>query len=131
MCAALQLPTAALTQAGDARHSLARPLRRRLVAIKSYKGFNADMTCRGVQFAVGGEYVHEGDVKACEAGFHACEYPLDVFQYYPPSTSVFAEVEQDGDLSRQTDYSKVASKVLRIKASLSIAELIKAAVSYT
>src|SRR5882762_8333875 len=99
--------------------------------LKSYKGFNADMSCRGVKFAVGGEYVHEGAVKACSAGFHACEYPLDVLQYYPPNTSVYAEVEQDGEISKHSDDSKVASKILRVKASLSLSGLIKAAIDYT
>lgn len=33
------------------------------------KGFNADLTCRGFQFAEGGEYSHEGSVKACESDF--------------------------------------------------------------
>ena len=46
--------------------------------IKSYKGFNKDMTCRGFQFEEGKEYETEEAI-ACEKGFHACEYPLDVF----------------------------------------------------
>jgi hypothetical protein len=99
--------------------------------LKSYKGFNADMSCRGLKFALGGEYTHDGDVKACSAGFHACEYPLDVLQYYPPATSVYAEVEQDGEISKHGDDSKVASNILRVKASISLSGLIKAAIDYT
>ena len=99
--------------------------------IKSYKGFNADMTCRGFQFELGKEYTHEGEVKACLQGFHACEYPLDVLQYYPPNNSVYAEVEQDGTIAKHNEDSKVASSVLRIKATLSIADMIKAAIDYT
>ncbi|MDE2097013.1 MAG: hypothetical protein KGL39_07190 [Patescibacteria group bacterium] len=89
------------------------------------------MTCRGFQFAIGGEYKHEGSVKACESGFHACEYPLDVLGYYPPASSVYAEVEQDGEIEKHGDDSKVASSVLRVKAAVSLAGLIQAAIDYT
>ena len=61
--------------------------------IKSYKGFNEDMTCRGKQYEEGKEY-EEQNAEACECGMHACEYPLDCFGYYPPGSSVYHEVEQ-------------------------------------
>ncbi len=51
--------------------------------IVSYKGFDADMKCRGFQYAPGEEFTHDGDVEACAGGFHACEYPFDVFRYLP------------------------------------------------
>ena len=77
--------------------------------IKSYKGFNRDMTCNpdGVsfQYEEGKEY-EEDNAEACEYGFHACEMPLDVFSYYPPGTSVYHEVEQSGKISRKEDDSK-------------------------
>ena len=44
--------------------------------IKSYKGFNADLTCRGFQYEVGKEYNHTGAVSACNSGFHACEQSM-------------------------------------------------------
>ena len=99
--------------------------------IVSYKGFDADWSCRGFKFEVGQTYTHEGNVKACKSGFHACEYPLDMFQYYPPAGSKFAQVEQSGKLSRHDGDSKVASSKLRIVAELNFAGLIKAAVDYT
>ncbi|HDR9145421.1 TPA: hypothetical protein QDB32_003944, partial [Burkholderia vietnamiensis] len=99
--------------------------------IVSYKGFNADMKCRGFQYAAGEEYTHEGDVEACARGFHACEYPLDVLRYYSPNTSRFFVVEQSGTLSRHDEDSKVASSKIKIGVELSLPGLIKAAVEYT
>ena len=49
--------------------------------IKAYKAFDKDLSCRGFKYEVGKEYEETGDIKACEKGFHACPYPLDVFGY--------------------------------------------------
>lgn len=46
--------------------------------IKAYKAFDKDLSCRGFKYKVGKEYEETGDIKACEKGFHACPYPLDV-----------------------------------------------------
>lgn len=99
-------------------------------AIKSYKGFNKDMTCRGFQYEEGKEY-EESNALVCENGFHACEYPLDCLSYYSPSESVYHEVEQSGKLSKESDDTKVASTKIKIGAKLSIAGLVEAAIEYT
>ena len=96
----------------------------------NYKGMDKDMKCRGFQYEVGGEYETD-EAKACECGFHACEYPLDVFNYYPPAGSRFFEVEQSGNLSKSGEDTKVASTKIKIGEELSIAGLVKAAVEYT
>ena len=100
------------------------------MSIKSYKGFNKDMTCRGFKYEEGKEYTTD-KAKACESGFHACEYPLDCFSYYNPSEAVFHEVEQDGDLSRHIDDSKIASTNIKIGVRLSIVDMVKAAIDFT
>ena len=98
--------------------------------IKSYKGFNKDMTCKDKQYEVGKDY-EEDKAVACECGMHACEYPLDCFKYYPPSKSVYCEVEQSGDISRHDDDSKIASTKMHIGAQLNIAGVVNAAIKYT
>ena len=99
-------------------------------AVKSYKGFNKDMTCRGFQYEEGKEYEEES-VEVCDNGFHACEYPLDCLNYYSPNESVYHEVEQSGEIQKHNDDTKVASTKIKIGAEISIAGLVKAAIEYT
>ena len=100
------------------------------MAIKSYKGFNKDMTCKGFQYEEGKEYETER-AECCETGFHACEYPLDCFSHYAPNDSVYHEVEQDGDIDRKDGGTKIASTKIKIGARISIAGIVKAAIEYT
>ena len=97
--------------------------------IKAYKAFDKDLSCRGFKYEVGKEYEETGDIKACEKGFHACPYPLDVFSYYTPAGSRFCEVEQSGKID-DSESDKVCSSKIRIGAELDIRGLVKAAVSY-
>ena len=97
--------------------------------IKSYKGFDKDLKCRGFQYEIGKEY-EEPEADVCRAGFHACERPLDVFNHYCPANSKFCEVEQSGELSRDTDDSKVASTKIKIGAEIGIPGLVKAQIEW-
>ena len=81
--------------------------------MKTYKGFDEELKCRGYQYEIGKEYEEE-KAKACDCGFHACQNPLDVFKYYAPSSSRYCEVEQSGTLSTHDDDSKVASTKIKI-----------------
>ena len=98
--------------------------------MKTFKGFNQNMTCRDKQYEVGKEY-EESEAVACNSGMHACEYPLDCFSYYPPGSSVYHEVEQSGTLSKHNDDTKVASTKMRIGARLDVAGLVRASIEYT
>ena len=97
--------------------------------MKAYKGFNEDMTCRGFQYEEGKDYETDS-AKVCKKGFHACEYPLDVFRYYEPSKSVFHEVELDGDIDKDIDNTKVSSTKIHIGARLDIVGLVNASIDY-
>jgi len=98
--------------------------------IKAYKGFDADMKCRGFQFKVGETYEHDGDVKACVSGFHACTSPTDVFYYYSPGTSRFAEVALSGSTDTKGIDSKVAAAVITVSAEIDLSEMIQAAIKF-
>ena len=105
--------------------------------IKSYKGFNKDLKCRGYQYEVGKEYeLPEGEkVKVCDTGFHACESPLEVLDHYAMfdddgNENRFCEVEQSGDIQREEKSTKIASSKITVKAEIGLAGLIKAGIEW-
>lgn len=100
-----------------------------------YKGFGPDWKCNNFQYKIGKEFEEES-AKLCNRGFHFCENPLDVLNYYPflndkAMFNRFAEVEAD-DVSSETrddDTKRVASK-LKVSAEIGIPGLVKAAIQY-
>ena len=100
------------------------------VVIHGYKGFDKNMQCRGFQFEEGKEYECE-DAIICEKGFHFCENPLDVWDYYGPSDgNLFAEVTGSGMVVDHNKDSKKSSTKIKINAKLSLAGFIKASVDF-
>ena len=93
-----------------------------------YKGFDKDLKCRDFQYETGKKYSEES-AEICEKGFHACEFPLDVFGYYAPSDSRYCEVDLDAN-DQKSDDSKRVGKSISIKAEIGIAGIIKAGVEY-
>jgi hypothetical protein len=66
-------------------------------AIKGYKVFNSDWTCRGFQYKVGETFTHNGNIEMCGKGFHFCQKASDCFNYYDfNSNNKVAEVEAIG-----------------------------------
>ena len=102
--------------------------------IKAYKGFNKNLQCQPdddkppFQYEVGKEY-EENDAKLCSCGFHACEFPLDVFGYYPPADSRYCEVELDAIEEKEGD-SKRTGKKIKIGAEIGLDGIIKAGVKF-
>ena len=100
--------------------------------MKMYKGFDKDLKCRDFQYEIGKTY-EDLTAELCKKGFHACEYPLDVFKYYAPGNmSRYCEVDLD-EVSGKKDVadSKRCGKKIAVKAEIDIAGLVKAAVDYT
>ena len=98
--------------------------------IKSYKGFDSSLSCRGFQYEVGKEYEMDGRIECCKRGFHACESPLEVFDHYDMLKSRFAEVEQSGIIDREEDSTKVCSSRIKIKAELKLSDIINIGVEW-
>ena len=103
--------------------------------ITAIKGFDKNLQCRGYQFEIGKTHMHEGEVEACSSGFHSCENPLDVLNYYPlisddGSLNRFASVKASGTISRHDGDSKIASASLLVEVELKLPEFISAAITW-
>ena len=103
--------------------------------ITAFKGFDKNLQCRGYQFEIGKTHTHEGEVEACSSGFHSCENPLDVLNYYPlisdeGSLNRFAAVKASGTISRHDGDSKIASASLLVEVELKLPEFISAAITW-
>lgn len=100
------------------------------MSIKAYKGFDKNMQCLGFQFAESETY-HEETAKLCESGFHACEMPLDVLNYYAPGDgSIYREVTLDEVTDETSNDSKRCAKTITIGKELGIGGLIEAQLEF-
>lgn len=98
-------------------------------SIKSYKGFDKDLKCKGFQYEVGKEYEME-DIEICKRGFHACENPFDIFNYYDMLDSRFCEVEQSGVIQREGNDTKICSSKIKIIRELKLRDMINLGIEW-
>ena len=98
--------------------------------IKGYKGFGKDLKCKDYQYEVGKDYEHNREVSCCKSGFHFCENPMDVLNYYNPADSRYCEVEGSGAIDKDTNDTKVAVSKLHISAEIGLKGLIEAGVKF-
>lgn len=97
----------------------------------AYKGTDKNMRCRGLQYQLNEKVESGGAVRCADKGFHSCEFPLDVFSYYPPAegTRLF-EVKFGGQVDRDESDSKIASAELTLKVELDLPQFTKKATEY-
>ena len=99
--------------------------------IHAYKGFDKDLKCRGFAYEIGKDYEQDGNIKCCNNGFHACKFPLDVFNYYVPGeNSRYCTVTQSGVTDKEKGGSKVASSKIHIETEIGLDGIIKAGVKF-
>ncbi|EIN2097887.1 hypothetical protein LOH80_003423 [Salmonella enterica] len=99
--------------------------------IVTFKGFNKNLKCRDFQFEIGKTFHHDGKVEACGSGFHACECPFDVFSYYPPAESRYAETISFGITdSEEGGDTKIASSSITIKDELTLPQFIQRGIEW-
>jgi hypothetical protein len=98
--------------------------------IIGYKAFDKDMKCNGFQFKEGKTYTHKGEVKLCQAGFHFCENPLDILNYYDLVDGNHYVVECYGVSDEKGDDSKRVAKKIKIGIKLDLPAFIKASIDF-
>ncbi|MDD5353414.1 MAG: hypothetical protein PHS93_09660, partial [Candidatus Omnitrophica bacterium] len=65
-----------------------------------------------------------------ENGFHFCENPIDIFNYYPPNESVYHEVVGSGQVSRDDSDSKIAVSKIKIGVDVGLKEIIQNGIKF-
>ena len=94
----------------------------------AYKGFDKDLSCRGFKYEIGKEY-EEKEVLVYKGGFHACENPFDVLDFYGDVlNNRFCKVEQSGTINK--DDKKQASSRIKVVAEIGFAGLVKAGIEW-
>ena len=95
-------------------------------AIKAYKSFNSDLTCKGFQYEVGKEYHYKGKLEVCQSGFHACPKLVDCFRFYPFSETKtrVAEVLVWGKVKYDDTGDKLCALNIKIVRELAWSEVV-------
>ena len=88
-----------------------------------YKGFDKDLKCKDFQYRVGETYKFDGEIEICERGFHFCDIPTAVFEFYVPADSRFALVEATGSIANDGEHKFCTDKI-KIVTELTLAEMI-------
>lgn len=92
--------------------------------IIGYKGFDKNLKCIGFQYEVGKEYKYDGQISLCESGFHFCENPQDVLEYYNAGhNNRFAIVEASGVSDERESDSKRVARNLKITEEISVFDM--------
>ena len=97
--------------------------------VKGYKATDKDMICNPngnkKKYQLG-KWYKEDNASLCSKGFHFCEDPLDILNYYNLCESRFFEVKaKDVSDEKQSEDSKRVSKQIKFSAELNLKDLIK------
>ena len=92
--------------------------------MKGYKGMDAHMQCRGMQYEVGKTYRVDGEIRVCRNGLHFCERLTDVFNHYERDGNRFFEVVASGQIKKGGD--KNAASELTVVRELTDIEINRA-----
>ncbi len=94
--------------------------------MKGYKSFDENMKCLGFQYKVGETY-HNETAELCQNGFHFCEDPLSVLNYY---NQRFAEISANNIQDKTEEDTKRVAKEIKVEKEINLSELIAEGVRY-
>jgi len=97
--------------------------------MKGYKAFNKDLTCNGFQYKEG-EIFKTDKAEICSTGFHFCENPFDILNYYDLCTSEFHEIEATGEIKGHKNDTKKCTTEIKIGAKLDLKAFVKASINF-
>src|ERR1035437_8877937 len=102
------------------------------MGVKGYKAFKEGLVCNGFQYKENETFETKGKPIRCgNNGFHYCENPLDVLNYYGLCESEFAEVEALGDIDNgDGEDTKAATNKIKIGAKIDLKGFIKASFDF-
>ena len=96
--------------------------------IRTIKGFDHELKCRGFQYEVGKTYTANGKIELCRNGFHAIRNdvnPLVVLEYYEPvrsgKPSRYCIVDCSGDI--EYDEDKLCCSTIMIVEEITLEKL--------
>ena len=95
---------------------------------KGFKAFGKGMICLKKQYKENTKYKIKSDPILCKNGFHYCENPLDILDYYDICDSEFAEVEDLGNT--KSDGTKSVTDYIKINSKLDLKGFIKVSIDH-
>ena len=103
------------------------------MTIKTFKGTDKDMKCRGMQYEIDKTEKSDDAIRCGDKGFHSNEAPFDVLRYYPIcNNNRYFIAEAGGKIDRSfAQDSKLASSELTLKAEVSFKDLVRAQFEFT
>ena len=93
-------------------------------AVKGFKVFKSDWTCRNKQYTCPGKFEEDEEIEVCGHGMHFCENAVDCFNYYDfNSNNKVAEVIAYGTVLKYGD--KSCTNKLEIVREIPWAEVLR------
>ena len=100
---------------------------KKVKVVKGFKAFGKGLVCRGFQYKEGKTYKTD-KIEMCIRGFHFCENPLDVLNYYYSIDSEFCEVESKGEIIKEGN--KFCASKIKIGVKMELKSLIGASIDF-